>query len=34
VWYYVLRNKSKNYLLHLVVPTLGLSDHRLRAVQR
>jgi len=23
VWYYVVRKKSKNYLLHLVVPTLG-----------
>ena len=23
VWYYVVRQKSKNYLLHLVVPTLG-----------
>jgi amino acid transporter len=23
VWYYVGRKKSKNYLLHLVVPTLG-----------
>jgi amino acid transporter len=23
VWYYMVRNKSKNYLLHLVVPTLG-----------
>jgi amino acid transporter len=23
VWYYIVRQKSKNYLLHLVVPTLG-----------
>jgi len=23
IWYYVVRQKSKNYLLHLVVPTLG-----------
>jgi amino acid transporter len=23
VWYYLVRQKSKNYLLHLVVPTLG-----------
>ena len=23
VWYYLGRKKSKNYLLHLVVPTLG-----------
>jgi amino acid transporter len=23
VWYYMVRNKSKNYLLHLFVPTLG-----------
>lgn len=23
VWYYLVRKKSKNYLLHLVVPTLG-----------
>ena len=23
VWYYVVKQKSKNYLLHLVVPTLG-----------
>jgi preprotein translocase subunit Sss1 len=23
VWYYLGRQKSKNYLLHLVVPTLG-----------
>ena len=23
VWYYIGRKKSKNYLLHLVVPTLG-----------
>lgn len=23
VWYYLVRNKSRNYLLHLVVPTLG-----------
>lgn len=23
VWFYVVRQKSKNYLLHLVVPTLG-----------
>ncbi len=23
VWYYMVRKKSKNYLLHLVVPTLG-----------
>jgi amino acid transporter len=23
VWYYVVRQKSKNYLLHLVVPVLG-----------
>jgi amino acid transporter len=23
VWYYVVRKKSKNYLLHLVVPTVG-----------
>jgi amino acid transporter len=23
VWYYVVRKKSRNYLLHLVVPTLG-----------
>jgi len=23
VWYYIARKKSKNYLLHLVVPTLG-----------
>ena len=23
VWYYVVRQRSKNYLLHLVVPTLG-----------
>ena len=23
VWYYVVKKKSKNYLLHLVVPTLG-----------
>ena len=24
-WYYLVRQKSKNYLLHLVVPTLGLA---------
>ncbi|OLT92857.1 APC family permease [Mycobacterium syngnathidarum] len=23
IWYYVVRQKSKNYLLHLVVPTVG-----------
>jgi amino acid transporter len=23
IWYYLVRQKSKNYLLHLVVPTLG-----------
>jgi hypothetical protein len=23
VWYYIGRKKSKNYLLHLIVPTLG-----------
>jgi amino acid transporter len=23
IWYYVVKQKSKNYLLHLVVPTLG-----------
>src|SRR6478609_1926644 len=23
IWYYVVRQKSKNYLLHLVVPTIG-----------
>jgi amino acid transporter len=23
VWYYLVRKKSKNYLLHLIVPTLG-----------
>lgn len=23
VWYYIVKRKSKNYLLHLVVPTLG-----------
>ena len=23
IWYYVVRQKSKNYLLHLMVPTLG-----------
>ena len=34
VWYYLVRQKSKNYLLHLVVPDAGLPDHRLRAVQR
>lgn len=25
IWYYLVKVKSKNYLLHLVVPTLGFS---------
>ncbi|MDZ7887181.1 MAG: hypothetical protein U5N53_31755 [Mycobacterium sp.] len=24
-WYYLVRQKSKNYLLHLVVPAMGLT---------